>query len=248
MVICHGFKGFKDWGFFPPLADRLARAGLTAISFNFSGSGVGADGETFDEPERFGHATFGGDLTDLATVMDAAAAGGLPGMRPPTAMGLFGHSRGGGVALLHAVHDARVRALVTWSAVGTPRRWGKETAARWRAAGSLPVTNQRTGQVLPLYPDVLDELDADVTGRLDLPAAASRLDCPWLQIHGESDETVQLAEAIQLRQRPGTGSRFLVIPRGSHTFGARHPWSGMTPELARVFDETVGWFTERLFG
>ena len=42
----HGFKGFKDWGFFPHLADRLARAGLVAVSFNFSGSGVGPDGET----------------------------------------------------------------------------------------------------------------------------------------------------------------------------------------------------------
>jgi len=45
VVICHGFKGFKDWGFFPHLAARIARAGMTAVSFNFSGSGVGPDGE-----------------------------------------------------------------------------------------------------------------------------------------------------------------------------------------------------------
>ena len=49
VVICHCFKGFKDWGFFPPLADRLARAGFTAVSFNFSGAGVGEDGESFSE-------------------------------------------------------------------------------------------------------------------------------------------------------------------------------------------------------
>ena len=28
VVVLHGFKGFKDWGMFPPLADRLARAGF----------------------------------------------------------------------------------------------------------------------------------------------------------------------------------------------------------------------------
>ena len=40
VVIVHGFKGFKDWGMFPVVADRLARAGLTAVSVNLSGSGV----------------------------------------------------------------------------------------------------------------------------------------------------------------------------------------------------------------
>ena len=37
VVVCHGFKGFKDWGFFPHLAHRLANAGLTTVTFNFSG-------------------------------------------------------------------------------------------------------------------------------------------------------------------------------------------------------------------
>ena len=30
VVVLHGFKGFKDWGFFPPFAERIARAGMTA--------------------------------------------------------------------------------------------------------------------------------------------------------------------------------------------------------------------------
>src|SRR5512143_489800 len=44
VLIVHGFKGFKDWGMFPPLADRVARAGFTAVSFNLSGSGVDEKG------------------------------------------------------------------------------------------------------------------------------------------------------------------------------------------------------------
>ena len=28
VLVLHGYKGFKDWGMFPPLAERLARAGL----------------------------------------------------------------------------------------------------------------------------------------------------------------------------------------------------------------------------
>ena len=247
VVICHGFKGFKDWGCFPHLADRVARAGFTAVSFNFSGSGVGEDGQTFDEPERFGHATFGKDLDDLASVVAALGAGDLvPDLPPPTAVGLVGHSRGGGVALLHAAAHGGVDALVTWSAIGTVHRWGPETVRLWRAAGSLPVTNQRTGDVLPLYLDVLDEIERHPTGRLDVPGAASRITCPWLLLHGEVDETIPVREAEELVARSDGRATLLVVPQGSHTFGARHPWAGMTPALERAFDATVAWFSDAL--
>ncbi len=115
VVICHGFKGFKDWGFFPHLADRLANAGFTAVSFNFSGSGVGPDGHSFSEPERFGHATFSNDLTDIQTVCDALLKGGgtlVEGLAVPTRLGLFGHSRGGGMAVIHTGGASRVEALL----------------------------------------------------------------------------------------------------------------------------------------
>jgi pimeloyl-ACP methyl ester carboxylesterase len=248
IVVVHGFKGFKDWGFFPHLADRLARAGFTVVSFNFSGSGVGPDGQTFSEPERFGHATFGGDLTDLGAVVAALAAGELAGVPAPTALGLFGHSRGGGVALLHARANPAARAVVTWAAIGTTHRWGPETVERWRLQGRLPVTNQRTGEVLPLYPDVLDELEADGAGRFDIASAGAALRCPWLQIHGAVDETVPLREARELWERSGRRSQLMVLPHGSHTLGARHPWGGMTLELERAFDETVAWFGRHLYG
>jgi len=45
VVVVPGFKGFKDWGMFPPFADRLARAGLSAVSMNPSGSGVDDAGD-----------------------------------------------------------------------------------------------------------------------------------------------------------------------------------------------------------
>src|SRR2546422_7455487 len=38
-------------------AERLARAGLAVVSFNFSGSGVGEASDTFDEPEKLNDTT-----------------------------------------------------------------------------------------------------------------------------------------------------------------------------------------------
>src|SRR6478735_7013983 len=99
-------KGFKDWGLWPPFAERLARAGCSAVTLNLSGSGVDDSGE-FVFPERFGHNTFSAELQDLRRVTDALAGGEL-GAAPPSAVGLLGHSRGGGVAVLHTVSDARI--------------------------------------------------------------------------------------------------------------------------------------------
>src|SRR5207302_9764866 len=110
VVLCHGFKGFKDWGFFPHLADRLARAGLTAVSFNFSGSGVGEDGEMFDELERFGHMSYSKHLRDLEIVCEALLGGAWGAA--PSSLGLLGHSMGGAICLLRAAQDSGVRALV----------------------------------------------------------------------------------------------------------------------------------------
>src|SRR5258706_11676939 len=110
LFVCQGFRGCRAWGFFPPLAERLAVAGFTAISFNFSGSGV-AEGEEFSELNRWGHQKPSTDLEDVATMVDYAVANGA------TSVGLVGHSRGGGLAILHAARDARVKALVTWAAV-----------------------------------------------------------------------------------------------------------------------------------
>jgi fermentation-respiration switch protein FrsA (DUF1100 family) len=225
------------------MAARLANAGLAAISFNFSGSGVGPDGETFSEPERFARDTYLRQLTDLEVVCHAAATGTLvPGFAPPRKLGLLGHSRGGGVAVLRASQDLGVGALVTWAGIATVYRWPPETLRRWRAEGKLDVVNTRTGQVLPLGTDILDEMDRHSAGRLDILAAAARVRAPWLILHGEADEAVPVEQASDLHQATGRKATLRLVPGGGHTFGARHPWQGSTPELDQVMDGTVEWF------
>lgn len=243
VVVCHGFKGFMDWGMFPHLAARLAKAGLTAISFNFSGSGVGPDGETFNEPERFAHDTYLRQLTDLEIVCQAVRAGTLAqGLAPPRKLGLFGHSRGGVASLLHASEDSTVTALVTWSALANVLRWPPETVRRWRVEGALDVVNTRTGQVLPLSTDILDEAERHATGRLDLSRAAASVSAPWLIVHGATDESVPVQDGHKLHRASGNKATLRVIERGGHTFGARHPWQGSTPELDEAMNATVEWF------
>jgi dipeptidyl aminopeptidase/acylaminoacyl peptidase len=244
VLVLHGFKGFKDWGMFPPLSQRLAQAGFIVVTPNLSGSGVDDEGD-FSLPERFAHNTFSAELEDVRRVIDALMAGQL-GVPTPSTLGLVGHSRGGGIAILQAARDPRVRTLVTWAAISSVERWPAPQRSSWRAAGRTDIQNARTGQVLPLYTDVLDDIEQNASA-LDIEAAGRRLRIPWLVIHGTEDESVPFAEAERLKAasaQPDT--RLLPIEGGGHTFGAVHPWRSTTPELATVFDATLAWLTTHL--
>lgn len=244
ILVLHGFKGFKDWGMFPRLAERIAQAGFSVVSPNLSGSGVDHAGD-FTLPQRFGHNTFSAELEDVRRVIEALFAGEL-GIPEPSKLGMVGHSRGGGIAVLHTAQDARVKALVTWAAISHVQRWSDAERAPWRASGRTDVVNARTGQVLPLYLDVLDDIERN-TVALDIEAAARRIAVPWLIIHGTEDESVSFVEAERLKAANSRAeTRLLPIEDGGHTFGAVHPWRSSTPQLDSVFDATLAWLTTHL--
>jgi uncharacterized protein len=242
VVLVHGFKGFGRFAFFPFLAEQLAASGLTAVTFNSSGSGVGEDLETFTDPEAFAENSYTRELQDLALVIAESERRGWTGPQ----FGLFGHSRGGGVALLHAARDARVRALVTWASIASVVRWTEPQMAEWRARGWLEVPNARTGQVFRLDTTLLDETTEHHLGRLNLRMAAATLLCPWLIVHGDADETVPFAEAEQLHVASEERAELCRVAGGTHTFNVAHGMTAPSPQLTEAVASTVRFLTERL--
>lgn len=245
VVLLHGFKGFRSWGFFPTLADRLAKAGFSTVTYSASGAGVDESGN-FVFPDRFGHNTYSAELADLRTVLAALYAGALD-VAPPKSLGLLGHSRGGGIALLQAAHDKKVGALVTWASISSVDRWTEGVKSDWRTRGRLNVVNQRTQQMLPLYLDVLEEVDQQGKNRLDLEAAAKAVEAPWLLLHGEDDDGVGSAESERLHGASGRATTELRIVEGAgHTFGAVHPLESVPETLERTMQATLNWFGTHL--
>lgn len=242
VVLVHGFKGFARFAFFPFLADQLAASGLTAVTFNCSGSGVGDDLETFTEPEAFEENTYTRELQDLALVLAETERRGWTGPQ----VGLFGHSRGGAVALLHAARDARVRALATWASIASVMRWSEQQIADWRARGYLEVPNTRTGQQLRVGIALLDEATDQHLGRLNLRLAAATLLCPWLIVHGDADESVPFTEGEQLHAASEDRAELLRVAGGTHTFNVAHGMATPSPQLAQAAEHTLRFFVERL--
>lgn len=216
-VVIHGFKGFKDWGFFPWLAEHLcARHNIAVCRFNMSRSGIGENPEAFDRLDLFAGDTYSGQLADLRLVVAHAQK-----QFPTLGTFLVGHSRGGGIALLGADETPRLEGVVTWSAIARTDRWDEETKRKWRAEGSLDVLNTRTNQTMKMSPTILDDYDANAS-RLDILAAASRLRVPLLALHGDRDESVPVAEMHAIVERAPDASA-VVIENASHTYNAIHP-------------------------
>jgi len=247
VVVAHGFKGFLDWGFFPALASLLAERRLAVVRFNFSGAGVRPGEDFVSDLDAFRRNTISQELDDLGTVLAAVGTDLAPESIDRDRIGLVGHSRGGGVAVLAASGDdppVELRALVTWAAVATFDRFPPEAVDRWRRQGAHIIVNARTGQELPLGVEILDDFERN-REQLDLEAAASAVRPPWLIVHGDVDPTVPVDEGRSLAAL-APNARYVEIAGGDHVFGASHPFHGPTPPLIEALNETQAWLCPRL--
>ncbi|GAA3953333.1 alpha/beta hydrolase family protein [Hymenobacter algoricola] len=251
VVFVHGFKGFKDWGHFNVLADWFAARGFVFVKLNLSHNGLvpGGTGD-LEDLEAFGQNNFSLELNDIGTLLDALDQGRpeLPAAELDlTRLALIGHSRGGGLVLLKAAEDPRVRAVVTWAAISNVNPgWTAELMAHWQQQGVYHVENSRTKQQLPLCFQIVEDYHRHRL-RLDIAHNLRRkLRQPLLITHGDQDETVPLARAHELHAlRPE--AELLILPNVTHNFGGAHPWqSDELPAESREVAEATAEFLRRV--
>jgi len=253
VLLCHGFKGYKDYGFFPRLASSLAEAGCIAHRFNFSHSGMTNNTDTFERPDLFEADTWGKQLDDLFTVAKAAAAGELPGHDAGLQQVWFGHSRGGVTAIL-AAHRASVEgrtprpaALVTASAPDYACNMDEPSRAALREEGSMESPSGRTGQRLRVGRAWLDEIEAD-PDRFDPTKCLPQVTCPLLIIHGDHDPTVPVRAAHNLAAVAKGETQLHIIEQTQHTFDCPNPLpdNEKPPPATQQMINTVTRFTSTL--
>lgn len=243
VVLCHGFKGFARWGAWPLLAEALNERGLNAIAFDFSGSGVGADRESFTELDAFAANTYRRELEDLNAVVNHATTHGWTARD----CGLFGHSRGGATAIFFAADSDRVNSLVTWASIATIERWSEEQIRDWRERGYTEVVNARTGQALRIDKSAWDECERESRYGLDVERAAERVRAPWLIVHGSADDVVPVSDAHRLAKANSRGDHGMVaqvriIEGANHVLGATHPLKSVPDQLRGIIADTADFF------
>jgi len=237
VILCHGFKGFKDWGCFPYMMDRIAEEGNFAVSFNFSYNGTGEndfDQSDFTRLELFAQNTFSRELDDLGSIIDYLFENKDKYNYDTANVTLTGHSRGGGIAILKTAEDKRISKLVVLSSVCNFDRYSDTLKKKWKEVGYFEVINSRTNQMMRLNYTLIEDLIKNKE-RLDIQKAISEITVPVMIIHGAQDITVDYSNAEDLYSRSDKEkTKLFLIENTGHTFGAVQPFEGTTKALEEV--------------
>ncbi|MWC28826.1 alpha/beta hydrolase family protein [Paenibacillus sp. MMS18-CY102] len=243
VIVSHGFKGFKDWGWFPYVAESLAERGFGVISFNYSRNGVN---ETdFDELEKFARNTYSRDQEDLAALYAALLHGELPlaSILNLQHLYLVGHSRGGGSSIVFAdEHPTAIRAVATWNSNANPNLFDAAFRDEVRRNGVAYVANARTKQQMPIRADFFDDLERSGE-RFNIAARAGQLITPLLVIQGDRDSERILSGNRQLRES-AQQALHITIAGADHTFNSGHPFVGTSDALEHAIARTAQFFHE----
>lgn len=249
VIFCHGFKGFKDWGHFNQIANEFVSRGYIFLKFNFSHNGTTVKHPLdFVDLEAFGNNNITTELNDLKDVIDAVVNKHL--IIPDVEIAdekifLIGHSRGGGIVILKAGEDERIKGTCAWAPVDDfKERYSGEMIAEWKKKGVHYIQNSRTGQDMPLYYQMVEDIYGNVE-RTDIPAVLKELKTPLLAIHGTDDETLNYENTKNMKAI-NPEIQILIINNANHTFGGIHPWEGdkLPLHTQQVIDATDKFFSE----
>jgi uncharacterized protein len=247
VIFSHGFKGFKDWGPFDLVAEKFAEAGFVYVKFNFSHNGTTIDHPLdFADLEAFGNDNLSIEMDDLGVVIDWVCSSDFPlGSREFTTEDLYlmGHSRGGGISILKAKEDSRVKKVCTWASVNEfSKYWTNEELEKIKREGIAFIGNARTKQMMPIKWQMYENYFANLD-RLFVPDAVRRLQIPLFIIHGTKDETIPVEAAVEMSQW-NKSSELLILENANHNFGGKHPYTehDLTNDLDVAVNASIDFF------
>ena len=222
VIAIHGYIDPAEYGtldYTTPYADALARAGFLVLHPNLRGYRPSDSGPNLF---RVGMAI---DVLNLIGLV--RQTGGLPGalaQANPDAIGLWGHSMGGGISLRVLTISPEVDAAVLYAAMSGDERQNYEAIYRWsdgqRGLAELSIPVDALTHISPIF--YLERIQAAVSIH-----------------HGRNDELVPLDWSLDLCQRLSELDK--VVECFTYN-GQPHTFTG---EGNEVFMQRVNDFFER---
>lgn len=244
VIFCHGFKGYKDWGAWDLVAKRFAEVGLFFLKFNFSFNG-GTIQNPIDFPDlkAFAENNFSKELDDLESVINFISSNNsFEKEIDATNISLVAHSRGGGIILIKASENPKIKKVITWAGVSdfkTRFFEGSNHFKEWEYKGVTYIENSRTKQLMPINFQFYKDFIAN-ENRLTIKSAVNKLKIPMLIVQGSEDPTVIEKEA-RLLHHWNPKSELEIIENGNHSFGTIHPWvkNKLPQDLEKVVEKSL---------
>ncbi len=245
LVLVHGFKGFKDWGFGPYASQFFADNGYLTVAFNFSHNGVDENNE-FTRLDKFAANTFSREIRELNEITDALYNDYL-NLNFKGKIGYIGHSRGGAISILNATHRDDIPAIALWASISKLDRYSERQKEEWRRKGYLEVLNMRTKQKLKLNLTLLKDIEKNSDDLLNIQYAVTNFNRPLFIAQGDQDVAVRLEEAVKLYNWANREKTELyIINNTGHTFGIVHPFEQSNEKFDKLLDKTLTFFNNNL--
>ena len=225
IIFVHGYKGYKDWGAWGLMEDYFLNNEFGFVKFNMSHNGGTLETPIdFPDLEAFGKNTYSFEVYDLNLIIEETSRIISQECGLDIPIYLLGHSRGGGVAVLVAAKNEKVKKIISLAGIcDIGKRFPSGDELReWEFDGVKYVENSRTNQAMPHFFSFYQDF-AKHKSELNIEDAATQLSMPFIQIHGDMDLSVSISEGQYLSR--WTETELKIVKGAGHTFGAMQPWA-----------------------
>lgn len=197
VLIGHGVTGNKDRPFVVALAEGLAKAGIPAVRFSFSGNGASGG--------KFVESTISKEVDDLGAIIDAVK---------DRKICYVGHSMGGAVGVLRASKDARINALVSLAGMVHTKAFGEREFGTVKPGEGF-MWDDPNCPLSQVYMDDMARIETVVN-------EASKIRVPWLFVHGTEDDVVPIQDTHDIFSRAHEPKQFVQLTGANHVFAGEH--------------------------
>jgi pimeloyl-ACP methyl ester carboxylesterase len=193
VLIGHGVTGNKDRPFVVALAEGLARAGVPALRFSFSGNGASQG--------KFTESTITKEVGDLGAVIEAVK---------DRQICYVGHSMGGAVGVLRAAADGRIKALVSLAGMVHTKAFAEREFGMVTPGKGFMWDDTNC----PLSEAYMEDM-AKIGSVVEYGA---KIQVPWLLVHGTEDDVVPLQDSHDIFAKGQEPKKIVELPGANHVF------------------------------
>lgn len=197
VLLGHGVTGNKDRPLVVALAEAIAKSGIHALRFSFSGNG-GSEG-------RFEESTVSKEVADLGAILDSVEGWQI---------GYAGHSMGAAVGVLRAASDERIQFLISLGGMAHTADFARREFSELTPGSAFMWDNP----ACPLSQAYME----DMSGIASVLPLAKKVHVPWLFVHGLADDVVPPQDSRDLMAAANPPKRLVELPEADHVFSGAH--------------------------
>ena len=242
IIMLHGFKAWRKWGFMPYFSNKLALNNSIVLNIDHSLNGIVDENIPMFDSEKFSRQTVSQYIEDVKLTIENFKSGLISKEILEFWNGkiyLVGHSLGAAVSLLVYNKYKNIDKIVILGGISKIDRNTIRQKELWKEQGYVDIRIAMNNQILKLNYSHIEDKENYSDNILIETMQKSQI--PVLIIHGGLDMTVKRKEAIDLYENASDKkiTELLIVEKTGHTFGTDFKFTDTNVALEKVIEKTI---------